>query len=248
VEKKRIVFCGSKRVGLESFDWLLSNKYIVEYLVVGEDHYKKYFDSIRKRHLASNEIAQVITHQKLEKLVLDGVIDKKWLIVSVNYRFIFNKEVCANTNIINLHLGITQNFRGCHSPTHAIIAGKKYTGCTLHEVTSKIDAGNIIAQVRVPIYKTDTGEDVYFRDIDAGIDLFITHFASYFEEGKSYPLDKRGIYKKCSEIAEKEIVFSGRNGDQIFNFIRAHLFSGYSSPYFFVGDRKFEIHEVKDEY
>lgn len=245
MNNKNIVFCGSKKVGLECFNWLLQNKYPVKYLVIGENHYKDYFMSILKKYDKKNIIE--LNHKGLEKKILEKEIDKNWLVLSINYRNIFSKEVCSLTDIINLHLGLIQKYRGCHSTTHAIIDGQEKTGCTLHKVIPKIDSGNIINQKEIPIFFTDTGFDVYYRDIDAAIQLFIETFPRYYKKQFSKKSNELGIYKKYKKIFEKEIIFHGKTGEEIYNFIRAHIFPGFDYPYFYIGDRKFTIKEVEDK-
>ena len=244
--KKNIVFCGSKKVGLECFNWLLGNNYPVKYFITGEEHYRKYFNSILSNY--SKKKIKEIDHNELEKKIIDGEIDFDWIVLSINYRNLFSREVCSKTDIINLHLGLIQNFRGCHSPTHAIIEGKNITGCTLHRVVPKIDSGEIIAQKEIPIYKTDTGFDVFHRDIDAAIQLFMENFPKYYrEELKGIKPSKLGKYKKYKEILNKEIKFETMDGKEIYDFIRAHIFPGFDYPYFYIGDKKFIIKEENEK-
>ena len=234
---KSIVFCGSKKVGLECLNWLIEKKYPVKYLIVGEEQYEKYFNSILKKF--PKKKVNVISHHDLEQMIRDNLIDHHWIVLSINYRNIFSRDICGKTDIINLHLGLTQYYRGFHSPTHAIIDGRNITGCTLHKVIPKIDSGDIIFQEEIPIYKTDTGYDVYCRVLDVAISMFIKIFPEYYNKPFGCKPQRLGKYKKYKDILEKEITFKGKTGEEIYNFIRAHLFSGYSPPYLYIGDKKY---------
>lgn len=65
--------------------------------------------------------------------------------------------------IINIHPALLPNFPGRHGIEDAYQAGVSETGVTIHWVDEGIDSGQIIAQRRVPIYKTDKLTDLEQR-------------------------------------------------------------------------------------
>ena len=75
--------------------------------------------------------------------------------------------------MINIHPSLLPLYRGLHTHERAIAAGDLEGGCTVHYVTTELDGGPIIAQVRVPILKNDTVETLADRVL--------------FEEHKLYP-------------------------------------------------------------
>lgn len=62
--------------------------------------------------------------------------------------------------IINLHPSLLPAFPGLDGIGQAFRAGVKETGCTVHYVTLEVDAGQIIAQARVPLEPGDTLESL----------------------------------------------------------------------------------------
>jgi phosphoribosylglycinamide formyltransferase-1 len=60
--------------------------------------------------------------------------------------------------IINLHPSLLPAFPGLDGIGQAFRAGVKITGCTVHYVTLKVDAGRIIEQMKVPVEPGDTFE------------------------------------------------------------------------------------------
>lgn len=62
--------------------------------------------------------------------------------------------------IINLHPSLLPAFPGLDGIGQAFRAGVKETGCTVHYVTLEVDAGQIIAQARVPLETGDTLESL----------------------------------------------------------------------------------------
>jgi len=59
-------------------------------------------------------------------------------------------------NIINIHPSLLPKYKGLNSHIRAIKNGEKFSGCSVHHVTSKLDSGKIILQKKVKISKKDT--------------------------------------------------------------------------------------------
>ncbi len=60
--------------------------------------------------------------------------------------------------IINLHPSLLPDFPGLDGIGQAFRAGVKVTGCSVHQVTLEVDAGQIIEQARVTVDAGDTLE------------------------------------------------------------------------------------------
>jgi phosphoribosylglycinamide formyltransferase-1 len=65
--------------------------------------------------------------------------------------------------IINLHPSLLPKYPGREAWTQALLAGEKFTGCTVHYVDAGVDTGEIIAQREVPILPNDTPESLHQR-------------------------------------------------------------------------------------
>ena len=59
-------------------------------------------------------------------------------------------------SILNIHPSLLPSFPGTKTHERALEAGVKVSGCTLHFVTAKLDAGPIIGQAAVPVLDNDT--------------------------------------------------------------------------------------------
>ena len=59
---------------------------------------------------------------------------------------------------LNIHPSLLPSFPGTRSHEQALASGVKITGCTVHYVRAKVDAGPIIAQAATPICPNDTVE------------------------------------------------------------------------------------------
>ncbi|MDC0632005.1 phosphoribosylglycinamide formyltransferase [Candidatus Pelagibacter sp.] len=65
--------------------------------------------------------------------------------------------------IINIHPSLLPKYKGLNTHQRALDNKDKYSGCTVHFVNSKLDAGKIILQKKVKIYKNDTSEKLSKR-------------------------------------------------------------------------------------
>jgi phosphoribosylglycinamide formyltransferase-1 len=65
--------------------------------------------------------------------------------------------------IINIHPSLLPKYKGLNTYQRVLDNKEKYSGCTVHYVNSKLDAGKIILQKRVKIYKNDTSQKLSKR-------------------------------------------------------------------------------------
>ena len=57
--------------------------------------------------------------------------------------------------IINIHPSLLPKYKGLNTHKRVLINMEKYSGCTVHYVNSKLDAGKIILQKKVKISKNE---------------------------------------------------------------------------------------------
>ena len=65
--------------------------------------------------------------------------------------------------IVNIHPSLLPAFPGMDAWRHALLAGAKVTGCTVHWVDSGMDTGRVIAQREVAVLDSDTPETLHAR-------------------------------------------------------------------------------------
>ena len=61
-----------------------------------------------------------------------------------------------NGKIINIHPSLLPRYKGLNTHIRAIQNKDKFTGCSVHYVTEKLDSGKIIMQKKIKILKKDT--------------------------------------------------------------------------------------------
>lgn len=65
--------------------------------------------------------------------------------------------------LMNIHPSLLPSFPGLHTHRHALAAGVRIHGCTVHFVTSAVDRGPIIVQAAVPVLPGDSEETLSAR-------------------------------------------------------------------------------------
>ena len=71
---------------------------------------------------------------------------------------VLSKNFIKNFNgkIINIHPSYLPKYKGLNTSVRALKNKEKFSGCTVHYVTSKLDSGKIILQKEVKISKKET--------------------------------------------------------------------------------------------
>tara|TARA_Y100000992_G_scaffold302669_2_gene278178 strand:- start:1024 stop:1608 length:585 start_codon:yes stop_codon:yes gene_type:complete len=96
-------------------------------------------------NLAEKKILFFLKKEKVELICLAGFMK----ILSKNFVKKFKG------NIINVHPSLLPKYKGLNTHQRVLNNNEKYSGCTIHFVTSVLDSGKIILQKRVKISKND---------------------------------------------------------------------------------------------
>ena len=91
------------------------------------------------------------THQQLIKKKIELICLAGFMKI-LSARFIKNFK----GKILNIHPSLLPKYKGLNTHLRAIKNKEKYSGCTVHFVTAKLDSGKIILQKKLRIKKNDT--------------------------------------------------------------------------------------------
>ena len=107
---------------------------------------KKKVVNYRIIKIAEKKILSELKKRKIELICLAGFMK------------ILSKSFLKNFNgkIINIHPSLLPKYKGLNTHQRAIENKDKFSGCTVHYVSSKLDSGKIILQKKVKILKNDT--------------------------------------------------------------------------------------------
>ena len=101
------------------------------------------YKSVKK---AENNILKLLSQNNIHLVCLAGFMK----ILSSNFIKKFQGK------IINIHPSLLPKYKGLNTHHRAIKNKEKYSGCTVHYVSSKLDSGKIILQKKIKILKKDT--------------------------------------------------------------------------------------------
>ena len=106
---------------------------------------KKVFN-FNKQAKTEKEILELLKKRKINLICLAGFMR----ILSKNFIQNFKGQ------ILNIHPSLLPKYKGLNTHDRAIKNKDRYSGCTVHFVTAKLDSGKIIIQKKVKINKKDT--------------------------------------------------------------------------------------------
>ena len=106
---------------------------------------KKIFN-FSKQAKTEKEILELLKKRKINLICLAGFMR----ILSKNFIQSFKGQ------ILNIHPSLLPKYKGLNTHERAITNKDRYSGCTVHFVTDKLDSGKIIIQKKVKINKKDT--------------------------------------------------------------------------------------------
>jgi phosphoribosylglycinamide formyltransferase-1 len=106
---------------------------------------KKIFN-FNQQAKAEKEILELLKKKRINLICLAGFMR----ILSKNFIQSFKGQ------ILNIHPSLLPKYKGLNTHERAIKNKDRYSGCTVHLVTSKLDSGKIIIQKKVKINKKDT--------------------------------------------------------------------------------------------
>ncbi|WP_062231683.1 methionyl-tRNA formyltransferase [Fictibacillus sp. FJAT-27399] len=145
------------------------------------------------------------------------------LIVTAAYGQILPSEIleAPEYGCINVHASLLPEYRG-GAPIHqSIIDGKKETGVTIMYMVDKLDAGDILTQVVVPIGEEDHVDSMFSKLSIAGAELLSKTIPDLIE-GKLTPIkqDDDKVTYAYNISREKEKIDWTMSGEAIYNQIR----------------------------
>jgi UDP-4-amino-4-deoxy-L-arabinose formyltransferase/UDP-glucuronic acid dehydrogenase (UDP-4-keto-hexauronic acid decarboxylating) len=146
------------------------------------------------------------------------------VLFSFYYRSMLGAEILSAPKLcaMNLHGSLLPKYRGRAPVNWVLVKGEKETGVTLHVMTEKPDAGDIVGQLAVPIAFEDTALSLYGK-MEAAAERLLVELLPAIASGS--------IPRRRNEI-EKGSYFGGRGPEdgridwtrpalEIYNLVRA---------------------------
>src|SRR5690625_84311 len=182
---KKIIFMGTPTFAVPILESLIQSNYEIVLVVTQPDRPKG-----RKRVLTPSPVKEVAMDHQIplfqpEQLKKEYEHLKKYeadLIVTAAYGQLLPSELLHYPTFgsINVHASLLPELRGGAPIHHAILQGKKETGITIMYMVEKLDAGDIIAQSKIPILHDDHVGILHDKLAQLGASLLIDTLPSIF--------------------------------------------------------------------
>ena len=144
---KSLIKFSKKKKSPISIDLIISNNPKAKGLkLVKINNIKRKVYNFKKKYKIENQILSDLKERKVKIICLAGFMK----VLSKNF---INK---FKGKILNIHPSLLPKYRGLNTHQRALNNNEKYSGCTVHLVNSKLDAGKIVLQKRVKISKNET--------------------------------------------------------------------------------------------
>lgn len=173
------------------------------------------------------ELSKKIGFEIFNTQNINNTESQKWIesknpdvIVSLYFDQILKKNILSipQKAVLNMHPGLLPCYRGLWPEFWNLLHREKMAGVTIHHINEKIDAGDIIAQLKYPIRKWDTRFSLMLKSADRGTRLLIK-ILSRLKKGKPLkPLQLKGKigYHSLPDKAAFDRFFS--RGKQLFSW------------------------------
>ena len=106
---------------------------------------KKIF-KFKNKNLDEKKILKILKFEKINLICLAGFMK------------VLSKSFIKNFKgkILNIHPSLLPKYKGLNTHKRVLLNKEKFTGCTVHFVSTRLDSGKIIMQKKIKIKKDDT--------------------------------------------------------------------------------------------
>lgn len=240
MQKKNIVFLGSKPIGYECLAYLIAQKEVLNVEISG------ILTRARKEFGNAHDL-NILAEEHDIPLINDlGQLPDCDILYSVQYHEILKQEHISKARevAVNLHMAPLPEYRGANQFSFAIIEDKKEFGTTIHKIDTQIDHGDILFQKRFPIPENCWVDDLYKLTYAASVKLFsqtLAHIVNgnYTAVSQDLLVPKYGTslhYRK--EMAALKHIDINWDKEKIERHIRAASMPGFEPPYCIINGEK----------
>ena len=144
---KALIKFSNKKISPILIKLIISNKSTAKGLkYANQSNIEKKVINFENSKIAEKKILNLLNKKKINFICLAGFMK----ILSKNFLHKFKGK------IINIHPSLLPKYKGLNTHQRAIKNNDKYSGCTVHYVTNKLDSGKIIMQKKIRINKNET--------------------------------------------------------------------------------------------
>lgn len=130
--------------------------------------------------------------------------------VSLRFLQVFEKPIIETLRgkgfMWNIHSGLLPKYKGLLTPYRAIDNGEKEYGLTLHEITSGVDEGNVLAKTGLPLDPQRPVLDLYLDTVDHAAAMLTEALCKAAEGGIPKGIPQSGAAGYYSNPTDEEFM------------------------------------------
>ena len=151
---------GSNLKSLYKFSQSKKSHFVIKLVISNKKKSKGFFFASQKKIKSfviekDKEIFEIKSLKLLQKEKIDILCLAGFMRI-LSHAFIKKLKI----PIINIHPSLLPKFKGLNTHQRVIDNNEKYSGCTVHYVTEKLDSGKTIGQKKIRILKKDTAKSL----------------------------------------------------------------------------------------
>ena len=225
--KKRILFIGMPDMGIVCLTKLVMEGFNIVGVVPphkSDETYELMCSITKSMHILlltyENRLDELDFLHKVRQVNADIAV-----VCSYNKKLPPELLKCVNGGFVNCHPSMLPEYRGANPYSHVLINNEKETGITLHFMDENFDTGNIIAQKKVSIDKTETMGTLFNKLNYLSAD-YVAFFLKQYELNNTIISNPQpeGDFKKAPSIEVKNMknfIDWEKDAEYIERFIRA---------------------------
>lgn len=156
--------------------------------------------------------------EEMEQLMVLGA---DGIVTAAFGQFLPMKLINSVDFAINVHASLLPKYRGGAPIHYALINGEKEAGVTIMEMVQKMDAGDMISKVAIPITDQDNVGTMFEKLAQAGRDLLLKTLPAYIAgDIKPIPQDEDQVTFSPNITPEDECIDWNKSNRDVFNHIR----------------------------
>lgn len=186
----------------------------------------KFFQHPKRCKFVKSKIQVLVEDDIHNEIFLNKLLNMQPDIVfSAAYPQIFKEQLLNIPKIgaVNFHPSLLPKYRGAHPHFWVLYNGDNVTGITAHYMTTEIDAGDIIAQVKIPISENMKYKELYnviINNVPQIVSIVEDKFFAGDYVGVPQENEMATYFRNDREIHHR-IFWTYQSAQQIKNIVRA---------------------------
>ena len=178
-----------------------------------------------------------LSHKGMNRDAFDALVDEQLrtagaeYVALAGYMRILSDEFVARWagRMLNIHPSLLPKYKGLNTHQHAIDAGDKFGGCSVHVVTPELDDGPVLAQTKVAILPGDTAETLAARVRFAEHQLYPATLAAFVTRERSPDYLRGRVRELAMALPEADEVVS--HGMPCFGIVKGKKFAYFTEDH-----------------